>query len=58
VGALLRERRQEEDVLHLRRSLCIYDAPSPEAVRQAASKSDLPIDRITMVSVLDPYFYR
>jgi hypothetical protein len=37
---------------------CIYDGPSPEAVRQAAERSDLPVDRITPVSVLDPYFYR
>jgi hypothetical protein len=32
--------------------------PSPEAIRRAAERNDLPIDRITKVSVLDPYFYR
>jgi hypothetical protein len=37
---------------------CIYDAPSPEAVHQAAERNGLPVDRVTPVSVLDPYFYR
>ena len=37
---------------------CIYDGPNPEAIRRAADCSSLPIDRITKVSVLDPYFYR
>ena len=36
---------------------CVYDAPSPEAIRKAARRSDLPVDRITKVRVLDPYFY-
>lgn len=40
------------------KTFCIYDGPNPEAVRRAADRSDLPIDRITKVSVLDPYFYR
>ena len=40
-----------------RNSFCIYDAPSPEAIRQAARRSQLPVDRITEVRVLDPYFY-
>lgn len=35
----------------------IYDAPSPEAIRKTASRNELPVDRITQVSVLDPYFY-
>jgi hypothetical protein len=38
-------------------SFCVYDAPSPEAIRAAAFRNGLPIDRITRVSVLDPYFY-
>jgi hypothetical protein len=37
---------------------CIYDGPSPEAIRQAATQNGLPVDHITEVSVLDPYFYR
>jgi Protein of unknown function (DUF4242) len=36
---------------------CVYDAPSPEAIRKAARRSDLPVDRITRVRVLDPYSY-
>ena len=40
-----------------RRSYCIYDGPSPEAIRRAANRNKLPISRITEVSVLEPYFY-
>lgn len=39
-------------------TFCIYDGPSPEAIREAAERNGLPVDRITKVSVLDPYFYR
>jgi Protein of unknown function (DUF4242) len=39
------------------KTYCIYDAPSPEAVRQSATANHLPVDRITEVTVLDPYFY-
>lgn len=42
----------------LRKTFCIYDAPSPEAIRSTAQDNNLPIDTITAVSVLDPYFYR
>ncbi len=41
-----------------RRTYCVYDGPSPEAVRHAARRNNLPIDRITEVRVLDPYFYK
>ena len=41
-----------------RTSYCVYDGPNPEAIRRAAERNGLPIDRITKVSVLDPYFYR
>jgi Protein of unknown function (DUF4242) len=40
------------------RVFCVYDAPNPEAVRATASVNALPVDRITRVTVLDPYFYR
>ena len=40
-----------------KKTFCVYDGPSPEAVRSAASRSNLPVDRITEVRVLDPYFY-
>jgi hypothetical protein len=39
------------------RTFCVYDGPSPEAVRRAAARNDLPIEHITEVRVLDPYFY-
>lgn len=40
-----------------RKTYCIYDGPSADAIRAAARDSNLPIDSITPVSVLDPYFY-
>ena len=40
-----------------KKTYCIYDAPSPEAIRSAANRNGLPVDRITTVRVLDPYFY-
>jgi len=41
-----------------KKTFCIYDAPSPEAIRRTASRNRLPIERITEVRVLDPYFYK
>lgn len=41
-----------------RRSYCICDGPSPEAIRLAAQDKHLPVDRITEVRVLDPYGLR
>ncbi len=41
----------------LTRTYCICDAPSPEAIREASRSNNLPVDRITAVSVLDPHFY-
>ena len=38
-------------------SFCIYDGPSPQAIRRAAQTNQLPVDRITQVRVLDPHFY-
>lgn len=37
---------------------CVYDGPDAEAIRKAAQRNGLPVDRITRVQVLDPYFYR
>ncbi|HUO83603.1 MAG TPA: DUF4242 domain-containing protein [Thermoanaerobaculia bacterium] len=39
-------------------SYCIYDAPSPEAIRSVAKTNGLPVDKITEVRVLDPYFFK
>ena len=38
-----------------KKSYCLYDAPTPEAVRRAALRNSLPVDRITEVRLLDPY---
>ena len=59
------ERNAEQEVTWLhsyvsadkRTTFCIYDAPTPEAIRKAAARNDLPLDQITDVRVLDPYFY-
>jgi hypothetical protein len=59
------ERNAEEGVTWLhsyvsadkRTSFCVYDAPTPEAVRKTAARNELPVDQITEVRVLDPYFY-
>jgi hypothetical protein len=39
-------------------TFCVYDGPTPEAIRRAAEGNGLPVERITQVRVLDPYFYR
>jgi Protein of unknown function (DUF4242) len=39
------------------KTFCVYDGPSPEAIRKVAERNGLPVDRISQVSVLDPYFY-
>lgn len=41
-----------------RKTFCIYDGPTPEAIRQAAERNGLPVDQISKVAVLDPYFYK
>ena len=42
----------------LKKTFCVYDAPNPEAIREVARRNNLPVDRMTPVAVLDPYFYR
>lgn len=39
------------------KTFCIYDAPAPETIRQVAKLCGLPVDNITEISVLDPYFH-
>jgi hypothetical protein len=39
------------------RTYCVYDAPTPEAIREVAHRNELPVNAISEVSVLDPYFY-
>jgi len=43
--------------LDKKKTFCIYDAPTPEAIRRVAQRNELPVDRITEVRVLNPYFY-
>jgi Nickel responsive protein SCO4226-like len=40
------------------KSFCIYDGPNPDSIRKAAQRTKIPVDRITEVRVLDPYFFR
>ena len=40
------------------KTFCVYDGPTPESIRKVADHNQLPVDTITEVSVLDPYFYR
>lgn len=59
------ERNAEQDVTWIhsyvsedkKKTFCVYDGPSPEAIRNSAKKNNLPINRITAVRVLNPYFY-
>jgi len=39
------------------KTYCVYDGASPESIRRAATANGLPVDSITEVRVLDPYFY-
>jgi hypothetical protein len=39
-----------------KKTFCVYDGPSPEAIRKVAELNKLPVDKITEVRVLDPYF--
>ncbi|MBA2666572.1 MAG: DUF4242 domain-containing protein [Trueperaceae bacterium] len=38
------------------KTFCIYDGPNAESIRKAADRAGLPVEHITRVSVLDPYF--
>jgi predicted RNA-binding protein with PIN domain len=60
---LERDREQGVTWLHSyvsedrKKTFCVYDGPSPEAIRRTAARNRLPIERITQVRVLDPYVY-
>lgn len=41
-----------------RKTFCVYDGPSPEVIRRVAARNQLPVDAVSEVQVLDPYFYR
>lgn len=38
-------------------TFCIYDGPTPEAVRRAAARNKLPASKISEVHMLSPYFH-
>lgn len=40
------------------RTFCLYDGPDVESIQRAAERNGLPVDSVTRVSVLDPYFYQ
>jgi hypothetical protein len=40
-----------------KKTYCIYDGPSEDAIRKAAQRNGLPVDSVSEVSVLDPYFF-
>jgi hypothetical protein len=37
-----------------RRTYCLYEAPSPEAIREAARRGDIPVDAIVEVGAAAP----
>jgi hypothetical protein len=39
------------------KTYCIYDGPTPASIERAALANGLPVDRVSEVRVLDPYFY-
>jgi len=43
--------------LDKKKTFCIYDGPDAGAIRQAAERNGLPVDSISEVRVLDPYFH-
>jgi predicted amidohydrolase YtcJ len=40
-----------------KKTFCIYDGPDETAIREVAKQNGIPVDSVTQVSVLDPYFY-
>lgn len=41
-----------------KKTYCVYDGPNEAAIYEAAAENGLPVDSVTQVSVLDPYFYQ
>lgn len=39
------------------KTYCVYDGPNAQAIERAAAANGLPVDGISEVRVLDPYFY-
>lgn len=39
------------------KTFCVYDGPNTDAIQRAAVANGLPVDAISEVRVLDPYFF-
>jgi hypothetical protein len=39
------------------KTYCVYDGPDSSAIERAAVANGLPVDAVSEVRVLDPYFY-
>jgi hypothetical protein len=39
------------------KTYCVYDGPDPHSIERAALANGLPVDSVSEVRVLDPYFY-
>ena len=40
-----------------KKTYCLYEAPNPEAIREAARRADVPADVITMVDEIGPAMF-
>lgn len=40
-----------------KKTFCIYEAQSKEAIKKAAIKNGITVDKITEVKILNPYFF-
>jgi hypothetical protein len=40
-----------------RKTFCVYDGPDAASIERSATANGLPVDAISEVRVLDPYFY-
>ena|SRR5579859_7602200 len=40
------------------RSVCVCEAPSPEAIRRAASRYRWPVDAVTKITLIDPHSHQ
>lgn len=40
------------------KTICIYIAPTIDAIRRFAARNNLPVDEITELRVLEPFTYR
>jgi hypothetical protein len=40
-----------------KRLFCIYESPTPEAIRRSATRNHLPVESITSIRILDPHQY-